>query len=228
MLPRAAPTEEQWVIIQKILSCVGHMQGERHGTERVIRVLRGEAGGAPGEEGLDKLTTFGLLAGESPGHLAALLGALQDECCLYPAQGPDAPLALTPYGLKVVMRRVGFELAWPGADGVPARRTPLHRAPPSASSRATPRRRPVAAEPSGASRTIDAGLLERLKYWRSREAARAHIPAYRIFPNRTLEAIASCRPQNDASLLDVPGIGPSKFSSYSQALLKIVNQGESE
>jgi ATP-dependent DNA helicase RecQ len=122
--PRAAPTEDQWIVIQKILSCVGRMQGGRHGADRVIRVLRGEAGDAPGEQGLDQLTTFGLLPDESPERLAALLQELQAECCLHPAGSPGAPLALTAYGLQVVQRRAAFELAWPARDDSPRPRLP--------------------------------------------------------------------------------------------------------
>lgn len=117
--PRAAPTEDQWLVVQKILSCVGRMQGAGHGAGRVIRVLRGEAGDAPGEQGLGQLSTFGLLADEPPDRLAALLRALQDECCLRPAETPDAPLALTAYGLQVVLRRAAFEIAWPAGDHPP-------------------------------------------------------------------------------------------------------------
>ncbi len=232
-LPRAAPTEEQWIAIQKILSCVGRMQGGRHGAERVIRVLRGEAGNTPAERGLDQLTTFGLLADYSPERLAALIGALQTECCIQPADTRETPLALTHYGMKVVLRQAAFEIAWPAADGAPPRRVARgavaaepERA--AGTGGGVPRRARTgrnACRTLGAERLPPAaGLLARLKTWRTLEASRLRQPAYRVFPNQTLEAIARCRPADHAALLAVPGIGPAKLSRYGEVLLGIVNR----
>ncbi len=47
-------------------------------------------------------------------------------------------------------------------------------------------------------------------------------PAYVIFPNTTLAAIASARPRSARALLEVPGIGPVKAERYGEAVLALV------
>ena len=220
---RRSPTEAQWLTIQKVLSCIGRMQGGRHNASRVIQVLLGEPDAALTELGLDALSTFGLLANETPTGLAALIGALRDACCIQSATaGSEAPLSLTPYGLEVVQRRCAFELAWPSHDDVassplsPSAAAPI---PPLAARRRSAGRSGQLAPASGA-------LLTSLEEWRTREATRLHQQTFRILPNRTLEAIAQMRPRNYDALLTVPGIGPIKLSRYGAAILQLVQAAE--
>ncbi len=70
----------------------------------------------------------------------------------------------------------------------------------------------------------DAHVLDALKTWR-RNLARAHdLPAFTIFNDATLTAIATTLPANRTSLLDVHGVGPSKLERYGTAVLDIVAQ----
>ena len=70
----------------------------------------------------------------------------------------------------------------------------------------------------------DAQLLADLKEWR-RNVARAHdLPAFTIFNDRTLIAIATDRPMTRSALLDVNGVGPAKLDRHGQAVLDIVNR----
>ena len=50
------------------------------------------------------------------------------------------------------------------------------------------------------------------------------MPAYVVFPDRTLAAIAACRPRDRDALLAVQGIGPAKLELYGSALLELVSQ----
>jgi DNA topoisomerase-3 len=61
-----------------------------------------------------------------------------------------------------------------------------------------------------------------LRAWRSSEAARRGVPAFRILSDRTLLGITRALPSDDAELLDVSGIGPSLLAKYGRALLAIV------
>ena len=68
----------------------------------------------------------------------------------------------------------------------------------------------------------DPQLVEQLRAWRL-EKARAHrIPAFRVFPDRTLNAIAQLRPTNQEELLQVPGIGPRLARKYGRKILSLV------
>jgi DNA helicase-2/ATP-dependent DNA helicase PcrA len=68
----------------------------------------------------------------------------------------------------------------------------------------------------------DPALAERLREWRRETAARLGIPAYIVFNDSTLQALAALRPTTEAGLLDVPGIGPSKLDAYGDDILDIV------
>jgi DNA helicase-2/ATP-dependent DNA helicase PcrA len=68
----------------------------------------------------------------------------------------------------------------------------------------------------------DAGVLSALKAWRSAAAKAAGVPAYVIFHDTTLAAVAEAQPASRASLLALPGLGPVKAERYGDDLLRVV------
>ncbi len=68
----------------------------------------------------------------------------------------------------------------------------------------------------------DASVAEALKEWRLSEARRRSVPAFTIFPNRTLDALASLLPTSEGELLETPGIGPKVAKRYGQKLLELI------
>lgn len=69
-------------------------------------------------------------------------------------------------------------------------------------------------------------LLDALLEWRRNLARVSGVPAYVIFPNTTLEAVAANRPRSRNDLLAIPGIGPVKLERHGQALLDLVGRHE--
>jgi ATP-dependent DNA helicase RecQ len=67
-------------------------------------------------------------------------------------------------------------------------------------------------------------LFDALRAWRKREAAEQGVPAYVIFQNDTLEAIAARRPEDAEELAMVPGVGRSKLERYADAVLRLVRE----
>ena len=72
--------------------------------------------------------------------------------------------------------------------------------------------------PSGA----DEEVFETLRAWRSEIAAEANVPAYIIFSDATLTAIAETLPRDERELLAVPGVGPVKVERYGAGLLAVL------
>lgn len=72
---------------------------------------------------------------------------------------------------------------------------------------------------------LDEDLLERLRAWRLQESRDAQVPAYVVFTDRTLLAIAEQRPTDEEALTAIPGIGPAKLERYGTAVLELVIQG---
>ncbi|MGI8723719.1 MAG: ATP-dependent helicase [Geodermatophilaceae bacterium] len=72
----------------------------------------------------------------------------------------------------------------------------------------------------------DAEVFERLRTWRADQAKAGSVPAYVVFSDATLVAIAESRPRTQAQLRMVSGVGPAKWERYGPAVLAVVS-GES-
>lgn len=68
----------------------------------------------------------------------------------------------------------------------------------------------------------DGPLLTALKDWRRSAAKAADVPAYVVFPDTTLIAIAERKPSSEVELGRVPGIGPVKLARYGEKILELV------
>ncbi|HWH01709.1 MAG TPA: 3'-5' exonuclease, partial [Pilimelia sp.] len=69
---------------------------------------------------------------------------------------------------------------------------------------------------------LDEELFDRLRQWRARTAAAQQVPAYVVFTDATLVALAERRPAGDEELLAIAGIGPRKLGLYGPAVLALV------
>jgi superfamily II DNA helicase RecQ len=93
------------------------------------------------------------------------------------------------------------------------------------------RRKKAAAAQSKRKKTNEAGpppdshLEERLRAWRLAEAKRRGVPAFRIFSDQVLRAIASQRPSSAKELLSIPGIGISTVEKHGAQLYRILHEG---
>lgn len=65
-------------------------------------------------------------------------------------------------------------------------------------------------------------LLETLRAWRTEQAKAQDIPAYVVFANKVLEAIAVQQPTTLDALANISGVGPVKLEQYGQAVIDIV------
>ncbi|MGV0791576.1 ATP-dependent DNA helicase UvrD2 [Mycolicibacterium sp. XJ1819] len=69
---------------------------------------------------------------------------------------------------------------------------------------------------------IDEELLGALKEWRLRTSKEMSVPAYVVFTDNTLIAIAETLPTDDAALVAIPGIGARKLEQYGADVLAMV------
>ena len=68
----------------------------------------------------------------------------------------------------------------------------------------------------------DEVTFAQLREWRLSEASSAAVPAFVVFTDATLMAIAEAAPQDMDALAALPGVGPSKLERYGEAVLGIV------
>ncbi|MEJ1178178.1 MULTISPECIES: ATP-dependent DNA helicase UvrD2 [unclassified Pseudarthrobacter] len=71
--------------------------------------------------------------------------------------------------------------------------------------------------PSYSEQTFDA-----LRHWRKEVALSAEVPAFVVFTDATLTAIAEARPSSLEELASLAGVGPSKLERYGEDVLKVL------
>lgn len=69
---------------------------------------------------------------------------------------------------------------------------------------------------------VDEELLAQLKEWRLNTARELSVPAYVVFTDNTLIAIAESLPTDDAALVAIPGIGARKLEQFGADVLGLV------
>ncbi len=195
------PTESETVTIQKALSCVGRLNG-RFGRGRVTQTLVGSHAKELLDLGLDRLPTYGLLSTEGADYVWSLIEALIKACCIEVSNGEYPTLSLTALGLEVVHRKKTVPLAMPTQTDAKPKATRAARA----------KSRHVAGDNDP---SFNQEAFEALRTWRRQKAAAmGNVPAYIIYPDATLEDLASRLPQTEAELMEVRGIGPAKASKF--------------
>jgi DNA helicase II / ATP-dependent DNA helicase PcrA len=71
---------------------------------------------------------------------------------------------------------------------------------------------------------LDDPLVAGLRAWRLATAREQDVPAYVVFSDATLQAIASRRPANLGQLAGVPGVGAVKLDRYGAAVLELCRE----
>jgi DNA helicase II / ATP-dependent DNA helicase PcrA len=77
----------------------------------------------------------------------------------------------------------------------------------------------------GCPATYDEQTMAMLREWRRQEAADQKLPAYCVFTDATLIAIAEARPRSMADLIKVQGLGRTKVEKYGEHVLAIIESG---
>jgi DNA helicase-2/ATP-dependent DNA helicase PcrA len=71
---------------------------------------------------------------------------------------------------------------------------------------------------------LDEELLANLKDWRLRTSQEMKVPAYVVFTDNTLIAIAEALPADNAALVAIPGIGARKLEQFGPDVLALVKE----
>ena len=76
-----------------------------------------------------------------------------------------------------------------------------------------------------AATTVPSGgpTFDALKAWRRRRANEDGVPAYVVFHDSTLAAIAERRPTDRATLASISGVGPAKLRRYADEVLEVLS-----
>ena len=84
--------------------------------------------------------------------------------------------------------------------------------------------RKTAAAAAPRSQPRDARVEEALRSWRLKEAKRRGVPAFRIFSDKALNAIAVMRPASARELLAIPTIGMNTVEKYGAQIFRVLHE----
>lgn len=76
--------------------------------------------------------------------------------------------------------------------------------------------------------TYEDATFERLRAWRTAVSGAARVPAYVVFTDATLVALAEQRPDDVAGLARIPGIGATKRDRYGEQVLAVLAGAQPE
>ena len=214
------PAGDEWPIVQKLLSCVGRLDG-RFGKNTVIAVVTGSKAKEITDRKLQEISTYGALPATTPDYLRKLFDELVKAGTISLSADHYALATLTALGRDVAWQRASISIRWP----LPVTAEPA-QAPTGKAMRRTGKGTNKSVLSADLDRVLSAeedAIFEKLKEWRKEEASHQGIPAYIIFGNKTLKALAILHPTSLSALEKVPGVGPTKLEEYGNDLLKIID-----
>ncbi|MCE2774823.1 MAG: DNA helicase RecQ [Burkholderiaceae bacterium] len=194
----------------KLLSAVYRVQqhsGFGFGAGHIMDIVRGKSSDKVVQFGHATLSTFGVGANYSEPQLRGVLRQLLALGALAVDAQAYQTLQLTEGSRRVLKGQQPVVLRLPAKTAV------------SVGAARTRRSAQAAIALDG----IALARYDALKAWRG-EVARAHnLPAYVIFHDATLQAIAQTGPTCEAELLDISGIGQQKRQAYGAEVLRVVS-----
>ena len=196
-------TWDATVAAQKALSCV-YRSGQRFGALHLIDILRGVQNERIAQFGHDRLSTFGIGADLDVRQWKNVFRQLVAMGMLVADHEARGGLRLGEAS-RAVLR---------GEQAVVLRREALRGK--KRSTGAVDTQAPIA--------VTDAPLFEALRAMRAALAREQSVPAYVIFHDATLRAIAAQRPQSIDELGQISGVGTSKMQRYGDEVLSVVRQ----
>jgi ATP-dependent DNA helicase RecQ len=195
---------------RKLLSCIYRVQrasGISFGTGHIMDIVRGKTTEKVTQHGHERLSTFGIGADLSEAQLRGVLrqliaiGAVAvDSQAFNTLQLTDASRAVLKGEVRVQLRE---------SVSTPAPRKPKRAA-------------AVAQAPASLDAMAQARFAA-LKAWRAEVAREHNLPAYVIFHDATLAAIAERVPLSPDDLKGISGIGVKKLEAYGADVLRVVS-----
>jgi ATP-dependent DNA helicase RecQ len=173
--------------------------GESFGAGHLIEILLGNTNDRIRARNHDSLPTFGVGRELSRPQWQAVFRQMLGHDLLRPDSERHGALVMTERARPILR----------GEERITLRRDLIQRA------KAKPVVRALVAEE-------DAPLLSALKAKRRALSEAAGLPAYMIFPDRTLIEMAESRPQSMDEMARVNGVGAKKLESYGAAFLEVI------
>jgi ATP-dependent DNA helicase RecQ len=201
------------VAAQKLLSTIvrlGRERDQRYGAGQVIDILLGKKTEKVASNAHHELTTFGIGTELTDAQWHGVVRQLLAQGLLA-VRGEYQTLAVTEASGEVLRGQRAVLLR----QDVPVPRAPR---PPRGSETATAAGKPAPADLTAGQQSV----FEQLRAWRGAAAKEQGVPAYVVFHDATLRAIAVTAPSTLAELAGINGVGESKLAKYGESILDLL------
>ncbi len=199
------------VAARKMLSCIYRVQqasGISFGAGHIMDILRGKVTDKVSQYAHDKLSTFGIGAELAETQWRGVLRQLIAKNMVRVDSEAFSTLQLLPDARAVLRGEVAVMLREQALGGSADRK-----------------KRSVKTSVKGmAEASLNAGALERLgklKAWRAEVAREHNLPAFVIFHDATLRALAEQDPHSLSDLEGISGMGAKKLQAYGAEVLRV-------
>jgi ATP-dependent DNA helicase RecQ len=192
---------------QKAMSAIVRT-GERFGTEHLVSLLTGDATEAILRYRHEALPTFGVGKDRKPPAWRSIFRQIYAAGLISLDITQHGRWTITDAGWRVLR----------GHERIDLRTDVL------ASGAGRGRKQKSSTTVSADGRPVDQALLGALKALRTSLAQQQQVPAYVIFPDRTLIDMAARRPASLGEMLDVDGIGQVKLERYGAIFFDVVQR----
>ena len=200
---------------QMILSCVERIRGRlgyNLGRAAVSDVLRARLSETVIDKGLARLTTFGLMEGVRKSRLMTLIDELISQNLLMTNE--FGALACTSKAAGVLFH--DEKVTMPIKVYNKRKKSSAKSEPSGETAKKRPKNQPAVDNPEV--------LYARLRNLRARIARENAVPAYVIFSNATLQAIALAAPDTLDELREISGVGDVKLERYGAQIVSEVQR----
>ena len=186
---------------QKVLSCMART-GNRWGAGTISAILRATSNETVDKYGLDSLSTYGIMKGESEQYIREIIAVLRAQGAVaYDADSVYRIPHATSASRDILLGRKKVYMKAAPENGKKKKKAQRHTAD-----------------------AADSTLLGHLKAERSRLAKELHVPPYVVFPDSALTDMCLRMPRDLDEFLEVSGVGKTKAAKYGEQFLAVIDK----
>ena len=199
---------EGTLLAQKALSGIARMR-EMEGITMLINVLRGSNNAEVIAGGYNQLKTYGVGKNISFFDWRDYIIQLANQGLIEIMYSESSALKISPIGWKVLKGEQSVKLTRPINPEMKKKKESIDR-------------KTISEE------DVNADLFTQLKKLRSSISREENVPAYIVFSDKSLKAMASQLPITEKQFLSIHGVGMNKMEKYGEKFIEVIKQFKNE
>jgi ATP-dependent DNA helicase RecQ len=205
---------------RKIISCVARLKQRNRsfGKTMIIDILRGSKSEKIRSQGLDTLSTWGIMADTEAHRIRVILDFLVEQGCLV-SKGTEYPVVDIGEAAEVLREEKRLFMMLQAQEKSPKNTKEKNESPKVGQAETKPKL------PQGKDeepKDFDQALFSRLRELRKEIAGREGLPAFVVFSDASLRDICLRKPVSLVQFSAVHGVGSIKLEKYGEAFTSLI------